>query len=249
MGHFYDKDGNPAYEVPNKSKGGMRPTTVADAKKLNLVPSVTTVMSGAAKPGLDQYLQTQILDACIETPFISTFDDEHRDNWKRYVIRKSKEHSSNAATKGTAIHDALEQYFLGNGLELGMHEICTPVVEFIETTFGNINWKPEVSFSHKLGFGGKIDMSHEGERIILDFKTKDTDDVKKMVAYDDHGIQTAAYAVGLDISNARRYNLFISTKVPGLLILTESTDFDRDWGMFKSLLDLWKFKNRIKIGE
>ena len=39
--HWYDKEGNPAYEVEAK-KGGMRPTTLRDARVLDLVPSVTS---------------------------------------------------------------------------------------------------------------------------------------------------------------------------------------------------------------
>jgi len=31
-GHYYAKDGTAVFEVPNKSKGGMRPTTLRDAK-------------------------------------------------------------------------------------------------------------------------------------------------------------------------------------------------------------------------
>ncbi len=243
MSHFYDKNGKPAYEVPNKSKGGMRPTTVADARKLNLVPSVTTVMSGAAKPGLDQYLQTQLLNA-VET------EGTEGDYWRQNVVKKSKEHSSNAANKGTAIHDALEQYYLGNIIPFDMESICIPVIELLNKEFGPLDWRPEVSFAHKLGFGGKIDMSYTGsESIILDFKTKDTDDLKKMIPYDEHGQQTAAYAVGLDIPQAKRYNLFISTQVPGLMNLTESTDFERDWGMFEALLTYWQLKNKYVPGE
>jgi len=31
-GHYYDIKGKAVFEVPNKSKGGMRPTTLRDAK-------------------------------------------------------------------------------------------------------------------------------------------------------------------------------------------------------------------------
>jgi len=32
-GHYYAADGTAVFEVPNKSKGGMRPTTLRDCKK------------------------------------------------------------------------------------------------------------------------------------------------------------------------------------------------------------------------
>ncbi len=234
--HWYQQDGSPLYTVIG-ANGKERDTTLRDARKLNLVPSVTTIMQMAAKPGLDNYLQTQLLDAVV------TIGVHNSDFWRQSVIQKSKEHSSKAAAAGTKIHDALEQYYLGNGLTMAMHDICVPVIDLLITKFPNARWEPELSFSHKSGFGGKVDMS-ESSGIILDFKTKDTDDITKMVPYDEHGMQTAAYAVGLGMSGADRYNLFISTKVPGLVNLTKSEDFGRDWGMFQNLLSFWKLKNK-----
>lgn len=275
MGHWYDTEGNPAYQIKG-ANGKIRDTTLRDARKYNYAPSVTTIMAGAAKPGLDTYLQTQLLDACLSvgTPM---FDGESINDWKAKVIRLSKEHSKKAATNGTAIHDALEQYYLtgkiktGNSPMIKTHqmvdeiegivimenvyyswkEALTPVIEHLKEVFGDIKWQPERSFTHRLGFGGKVDMSFSCDdyAIVLDFKTKDTNDIKKMIAYDEHGMQTAAYAVGFDIPHARRYNLFISTKVPGLINLTESTNFNRDWGMFEALLKLWQLKNNYVPGS
>lgn len=252
--HWYDIDGKPAYTIVG-ANGKERDTTLRDARKFNYSPSTTTIIAGAAKPGLDNYLQQQLCqaawDSCIFKGECSTYDI-----WKRSVVEKSKEHSKRAAIKGTAIHDALEKYYLGGKVSKTMAPIVNPVIEFLKETFGDIKWQPERSFTHKLGFGGKVDMSYGGNSwyidkggksqplgIVLDFKTKDTDDIKKMIAYDEHGMQTVSYAVGLDMCNARRYNLFISTKVPGLLNLTESADFERDWGMFEALLELWQLRN------
>ena len=50
--HWYGQDGSPQYTVTAKD-GQQRPTTLRDARKFNLVPSVTTVLKVAAKPGLD----------------------------------------------------------------------------------------------------------------------------------------------------------------------------------------------------
>ena len=41
--HWYDLDGQPCHEVPRAKGDGMRPTTLADARKLHLLPSVTNV--------------------------------------------------------------------------------------------------------------------------------------------------------------------------------------------------------------
>ena len=53
-GHYYDLTGKAVFEVPNKSKGGMRHTTLRDAKSLGLLPSVTTIFKCLAAPELDR---------------------------------------------------------------------------------------------------------------------------------------------------------------------------------------------------
>lgn len=248
MGHWYDAQGNPVYEIIG-ANGKLRDTTLRDARKHNYAPSTTTIIGEMASPGLANYLQNQIIDACIAYPFDFDRDDEgYQEQWRKIVVGKSKEHANNAASKGTAIHNALEHYYSRGELTEDMREICNPVIELLTNTFGTVQWQPERSFTHGLGFGGKVDMSLSSLElsVVLDFKTKDTNDIKKMIPYDVHHMQTASYALGLGIPNAKRYNLFISTQEPGLITLTESTDFERDWGMFEALLKLWQLKNNYK---
>lgn len=269
--HWYDSEGNPRYTIIG-ANGVERDTTLRDARKLNLSPSSTTIMNGMAKPGLDNYIQTQLLDAAVSVKASNKTEEE----WRKAVIKKSREHSSKAASKGTEIHDALESYYLGNekfaGHDKKTREICLHVVGLLIEQFGNIKWSPERSFTHKLGFGGKVDMSYNDleTQLVLDFKTKDKTEeqllkmfpeVKRDDTYagalilrdarwvrgnvfDENGMQTASYAVGLDMPQARRYNLYISTQKPGVMVLTESIDFERDWGMFEALLKLWQHKNK-----
>jgi len=55
--HWYTKDGEPAYTIERADGKGFRNTTLRDAKKLGLLPSVTTILGVAAKPGLQNWLQ------------------------------------------------------------------------------------------------------------------------------------------------------------------------------------------------
>ena len=66
-GHWYDKNGNPAYEIIG-ANGKQRNTTLRDAKKLGLLPSVTTVIGAVAKPGLNRWLQEQAILAALTLP-------------------------------------------------------------------------------------------------------------------------------------------------------------------------------------
>src|SRR5216117_4037187 len=64
QGHWYARDGSPVYQVEAK-KGGMRTTTIRDAFKLDLVPSVTAILNIAAKPGLEIWKANQVLDSAL----------------------------------------------------------------------------------------------------------------------------------------------------------------------------------------
>src|SRR6056300_705776 len=76
-GHWYEKDGTPAYKVPMaKDPNKMRNTTLRDAKKLGLLPSVTTIIKEAAKPGLTNWIINQNIMAALTVPRIAGESDE-----------------------------------------------------------------------------------------------------------------------------------------------------------------------------
>lgn len=249
MGHWYNKDGSPQYTVIG-ANGKERDSSLRDARKLNLSPSVTTIIQGAAKPGLDNYKAQQLIEACRLNP---RTDFEDIESWAKRVIIEAAKHSKDAADAGSKIHDAMENYYLGNNMfrDDYLLSICHPVVSAMDRWFPAVKWEPEKSFTDPLGYGGKVDMSskHEGG-IILDFKTKNTDDASKMVTYDEHVMQLAAYRIGLNLPDAQCYNLFISTQIPGLMVLHKwsEEEVQRGWRMFMHLLCFWRDKNKYNPG-
>ncbi len=123
MGHFYEVvDGicEPRYFVPNKSKGGNRPTTVTDARKGGYLPSPTTVLAILAKPSLLDWIIKTAVHAVVTSP---DRDGENLDAKIARVLDDEKQHEEErdaAADLGTQIHDAL-QYALGWGNMSRLH--------------------------------------------------------------------------------------------------------------------------------
>lgn len=236
-GHWYTRTGEPMYEVPNKSKGGMRPTTVRDARKLALVPSVTTVMNVAAKPGLEVWKQKQILLAALTLPQV---EGESLDTYADRVVRDSQEQARAARDRGAEIHGILEKFFKGEltGSQARQYaDFIDPVCDELCHAFGELVWTAEASFSHPLGYGGKCDLHNH--IAVGDFKTKEFAEDATKLAYDDHAIQLAAYRAGLGLGTATMFNLFISTSIPGLVRLHIWDE--RNWlERFEARLNLWK---------
>lgn len=242
--HWYTRDGVPQYTV-EAAKGGQRPTTLRDARKMNLVPSVTTILNIAAKPALMAWMQQQVLLAALTLP---RRPDEPEKEYIDRIISDSKEQGRSAADAGTDIHASIQAYY--EGKPTGKHaEHVDGTQACIESHFGVHQWISERSFGHELGFGGKADMyTAEGDGIVLDVKTKEFTDPDAVGAYDEHLMQLAAYRVGLGVPKARCANVFVSRNDPGLAVVREwsQDDLRRGWEMFCCLLSFWQLKNQHK---
>jgi len=252
-GHWYDRQGNPAYTVVGKN-GKERGTTLRDARSLNLCPSVTTILGVAAKPGLDLWKQQQVLLSALTLP---KGIEESENSWLERVMLDSKQTGRIAADRGTAIHATIQAFFEGNLIPEAM-PMCRPVEQAIKDFFGEQLWLPELSFAHPMGFGGKSDLiaksRHDFAGIVLDVKTKETTDISKVDVYPEHGMQLAAYRQGFNMPTARAANVFVGYKmVDGVICFTgakviehDPADMDRYWLMFTKLLEFWQLKNNHK---
>lgn len=241
--HWYGIDGSPQYERTAKN-GNQRATTLADARKENLVPSVSTILKVAARPSLEKWIQNQILLAALTLPRI---ENELEEKWIARVIEDSSAQAKKAAELGTSIHAAVQGYYEGESVSEEMKPYALPAIQAIKERYGEQEWQSERSFAHPLRYGGKVDLSCS--IVVNDFKTKafTEEDAKKGLSYDEHIMQLAAYRIGLGLEGAQCANTFISTTVPGLVHIEEYDQYEllRAWGMFQDLLSFWKKKNKF----
>lgn len=243
--HWYTKDGSPAYSVKGKD-GQPRSTTLRDARKLGLLPSVTTIMKVAASPGLEVWKMNQMMLAALTLP---RGEGENEESFIKRVQADSKEHARKAAERGTQVHTAIEQFFDGqiNANDLPYLE---PVYKAVNDTFGNLMWAVEKSFAAESGFAGKVDLhSRDGDGVVADFKTKEftSDTLEKVVGFDENVMQLAAYRSGLKLPNARCANIFVSVTEPGLVVVKEwnQEELARGWAMFDALKTFYYAKTNL----
>jgi hypothetical protein len=244
-GHWYQADGAPAYEIQAKA-GHMRAVTLRDARKLNLYPSVTGILQCAAKPQLERWKIEQAMMACITLPRVEW---ENETDFMRRALEDSQQQALVAREAGTVLHAQIETSFEAyDRVDFDYRDFVAPVRQWLDVRFGGIAWSAEKSFASVLGYGGKVDLySREAGGVVVDFKTKDFGPEEviagRIKGYDEQGIQLAAYAMGLDLGTAAlRINLFISTRVPGLIVPVEwkQDTFPRHWAMFQALLAYWQ---------
>lgn len=239
--HWYQRDGASAYTVVGRN-GKTRATNLRDARVLNLVPSVTTIIRSAAAPGLEAWKSEQLLMAALTLPRSLT---ETETQWLERVRSDAREQSRKAAEAGTIVHASLEKHFSGEIPEHFAH--CKTVDFAITEHFGRCDWKAEASFACPQGYGGKVDL--HGPGIVIDFKTKEFLPAE-IKAFDEHHMQLAAYRHGLGMPQARCANVFVSVSHPVQVKVIEHTEeeLQRGWKMFQSLLAFWKAKANFDPG-
>lgn len=242
-GHWYTKEGTPAYTTIGKT--GERPTTLRDARKLGLLPSVTTINGMLSKAGLDTWKQQQVLLAALTLPRIPT---ETEQEWLSRVMQDSKATGREAAERGTAIHAIIQGYFE----QVYMPEkppYLDSIDKALEQAFGEQLWVSEKSFGHPLGFGGKVDLMAKkmvgSDGFVVDFKTKETD-LDKVDVYFEHEMQLAAYREGLGIPTARCAIVFVNALTNQVkLIEVQQDQLQKGWECFEHLLRVYQIKNGI----
>lgn len=247
-GHWYRPDGTPAYTTIGKN-GQERPTTLRDARKHGWLPSVTTIMQAAAKPGLERWKAEQVLMAALTLP---RGEGEAEKDWIGRVWEDSREQARLAAEKGTAIHGAIEKYLRGEPPVAELWPFVSGAMKAIEPLYLSFT-RPERSFASTFGYGGKTDLVGVDPAMapfVLDFKGKDGD-LTDVRLYDEHFMQLAAYAHGLDIPDARLGIVFVSRTEPGtaLLKMVDPEDAERGWRMFLALLSYWQAAHDYRPGS
>ena len=242
QGHWYTRTGEPCYTVTAKN-GEPRATTLRDARKLDLVPSVTTITKIKAAPGLNVWKEKQILLAALTLPRIAGETDEA---FAERVIEDSRAQAKAAAERGTALHGAIEKAIAGECPPEYLAHVIAIDRALIAVGVNILEGNAEHSFASSLGYGGKVDAHTAGW--VVDFKTKDKIEDGKKLAYDQN-IQLAAYAHGLGLQSPRCLNVFVGVEDAKVVVHEwAAEEIEIGWQMFKCCLNLWKLENNYDGG-
>ena len=237
--HWYLPDGSPFFEVAAKD-GHMRAVTIRDARKVHAVPSVTTILSMIAKPGLEAWKVKQGVMAALTLP---RQHGEPEEAWLRRVGEDAKQEAARAAEEGSRIHDALERAMRGDAVPDAYRPHCDAVRAELARIFPDVHdWIPETRFAHVAGFGGMCDLHSPSTGHVVDYKGKDGDVTDgRQLAYDQH-YQLAAYVRGLGLKRATCANVFVSRTHPGKVASHVWTveDMEKGQRVFDAALALWQ---------
>lgn len=249
MGHWYTQTGEKRYETRG-TNGALRPTTLRDARKEYLLPSVTEVMAVVAKPQLDLWRAKQITKATY------TFHTELMglpyDRYHGAIMEKAAQETAQAADTGTAIHKAIEDYYQTGDFDPEYSGHVAAVEEWQAKHHLEFLEHEIVVVNKKDGYAGTVDavFRDDGKEGVCDFKSRKTKEGQEVKPYESHVAQCAAYWLAKnkddDFTGAIACNVYLSTTELGRM---EVCWYDEDqlwnayYNYFAPCLMLWRFNH------
>ncbi len=258
--HWYTAEGLAQHKVERATGTGLRNTNITDARKLGLLPSVTSVFKVSAKPQLERWKTSRIVEASMNH---KPAEGENLESYTRRLEDFMYDPVSDAAKLGSYGHDAIDRSFEGTPVPPELLAIINPFFAWLKEKGMEVTEREKTLTNLEEGYAGTVDLMFtwgpKGQRSqnqgILDFKFKDTIDKKKgkpkkIFIPDDYGMQIAAYGVAaygedwLDNPNALAANVILSTTEPGRMEVKKWDDLRRHYEGFKALLGYWIYCNK-----
>jgi len=193
--HWYKPDGDPAYNA-----------TLRDARKEKLYPSVTQIIGILAKPAIESWAVNLMSETCWENPRELLYGPmspipqltERLDAYRSRIEPIYNERRSEAAIRGSAIHDFAEAYIQHDpdiNMVPGYEAQCEKLAQWIDANIESaIVEQPFAHVIDGMGYGGRIDAYgyfRDGRQFVLDFKTQGVK--AKPAYYPEWQYQLAAY--------------------------------------------------------
>lgn len=237
--HWYSSTGEPCHWI-EMANGNQRDTTLRDARKLNLLPSVTTILGTIDKPGLNNWKQNQLMLAAMTLPRL---EGEDTDAFLKRVPKDAFTASTDARDRGSLIHDCLEAYAVGLPKQYApdVQAIANHAFGEIVKYTGTSRFNVESTVAGD-GYGGMVDAytDEHDNRYIIDWKTKDLVDGKKN-HWPEMAMQLAAYDQALGNPGRRCINVFVDRTDPKVVIHEwKSEEIDVAWKKFELLVKYWQ---------
>ena len=245
--HWYQRNGEALHTVPS-AKGEPRPTTLRDARKLGLLPSVTNILGVIAKPELTLWLQEQAVLAALTLPRI---EGETEDAFAKRVVEDSQTTRSGAADFGTSVHHGAER--VARTLEVDPEDPLAPWLrlyrDWYQVNVKRLVWAERTLVNVGLGYAGTADLliDHQAHGLTLvDLKTQGVKPGKEASAYKSWCYQLAAYrkALGQPVACL---NVVINSREPAepVEFLWSEEEMERGWAAFEAAQALWRIEKNF----
>lgn len=249
--HYYKRDGSPLHRVPyadKKREGETRPTTLTDARKMDLLPSVSSILSIINKPGLELWKAEMAILSALTLP---REQGEVDDAFARRVAQDMKASTRLAADRGTKIHRAIENWLTNKFVYLDreLEPVWEPVLEWLQEEVQEVIMAEQSLVHQEEQYAGTVDLIailKSYGPMLCDFKTQGYKD--KPNFYDEWQLQLEAYRRAYQHSYPRATqvgiaSLVVSSEVPRPVevFIWPSEGTESRWRAFCNAHGLWRW--------
>jgi hypothetical protein len=158
------------------------------------VPSVTGVCGILAKPALIQWAANSSVELCkgAISPGVEYSETYLEEVW-RAARKASGGIKSEAASKGTSVHKAIEECLRGGQSESDSNPQANEVLRWLERERASVLEIERRLYSCRHRYSGTLDLLAEinGKLVLVDFKTSKG-------VYPEYRLQTAAYVYAVE---------------------------------------------------
>jgi len=254
MSRFYTRKGEVVSQVECSTKPGkFRAPTITDARKHGWLPSVTTITAYGQRANLERWkIRQALLYASIHPKGDLTDDEylaEHYDAYEQSL--------TGARDLGSAIHRGIEIYLTTGELveQTDGYHILDCVEAFRDWMLKSPLrvWEAEKVVTGER-YAGRTDILGRWDDLpaVLDIKTQESKSGRKMHAWDEYGMQLAAYGMAWAGESCACFlaNVLVSTSEPGRIELIDWTDRKGEmWARFEARLQTWILDHRYDPAE
>jgi hypothetical protein len=246
--HWYLGDGKTCHTVIG-ANGAERNTTLRDARKMNLYPSVTSLIGDVlVNRGLNIWMQNIILEASYTVP------RQDVEDWPAYGARvraDAEEFGKVAREFGSGVHAEIDQ-FNRNMIAHNIHEAHGDTAPWIENyrewfdeNIVEVISSEETVVNHDHSYAGTMDLvaihATHG-KVVIDFKTQKFKKGKPNF-YDSWNYQLAAYRECVD-DKPPCLNVVIDSNEPSAPVekLWTAQETKRGWDIFRRAAEIWQLQ-------
>jgi len=179
---FYDSETLTEVKKVAKADGkGETNATIKHARKMGLLPSVTSIIKIMASPQLVQYRINEAIKACAEFSFdhfaamVGGAVDVQQ--YIGFITEKSEEYANQCAEQGTEIHGVINRFLMNNEVpeDSGMKYVCEAITARMKE-LGVTNATSEKTLgSRRVGWAGTPDIFAKGDNLLWIVDTKSVD--------------------------------------------------------------------------
>ena len=243
-GHWYTEQGESAHVVIGKN-GNERNTTVADARKMGLLPSVTSVQGILHK---EQLVSWRIEQAIMSALTLPREEGEDLGEYAKRVVKDSKEQTTKAAEHGSLMHEQMEHILLDrpHSKEEKLQPYIKTFKEWAEDNVGKTYWCERALVG--AGYAGRCDAYVRLKRIgdaIIDLKNRKVNP-KYDPFYDSDCAQLWAYRIASENPKAACVSVVLAANDPETLVIHQWSEEElHEAGIaFSAMLKVWAWSKK-----